>query len=271
MPQVLKIGHKGADAVVPGNTLESFAAALEAGVDAIELDVLRPQGDFADGSDWRRADAGPAEGSGPLLVAHDWGDARRRDPLTLAEVLDAFTAPPFDGVRFDLDLKIAGREDEVVAAIADRGLTERAMTSTMEIDSVRYLGEIAPGLARGWTLPRVSRDWSRSRLLRPLFLTGSASLRARLPGVIRRTAPRLGVWAVWMYHPLITPRLIAAAHEVDVQVVAWTVDDRERIEKLAEMGVDGICTNDPRLLSAKAVAYSRTATPGTRLTPRDSK
>ena len=48
---MLRIGHKGADALVPGNTLESFAAAVEAGVDAIEFDVLRPRGDF----DRRRA------------------------------------------------------------------------------------------------------------------------------------------------------------------------------------------------------------------------
>ena len=55
----LRIGHKGADAVVKGNTLESFRAAVELGVDVIELDVLRPRSDFADGADWRRASAGP--------------------------------------------------------------------------------------------------------------------------------------------------------------------------------------------------------------------
>lgn len=254
MTKLLRIGHKGADAVVAGNTLESFAAAVEAGVDAIELDVLRPQSDFADGSDWRRAPAGPAASTGPLLVAHDWADARRRHPLTLAEALDGFTRPPLDRVRFDLDLKMTGREDEVVAEIAARGLTERAMTSGMEVPSVSYLRDAAPELARGWTLPKVSRDWSRNRLLRPVFLAGSASLRARLPGVVRRTAPKLGVWAVWIYHPLITPRLIAAAHEVGVAVIAWTVDDRARAEALARLSVDGICSNDPRLLERLAPA-----------------
>ncbi len=250
MRRVLRIGHKGADAIVPGNTVESFAAAVDAGVDVIELDVLRPHGDFADGSDWSRAAAGPGTASGPLLVAHDWADARRREPLTLAQGLDAFTRPPLDAVRLDLDLKIAGREDEVVAALAERGLLARAMTSTMELDSVRYLRDVAPELERGWTLPKVSRDWSRSRLLRPLFLAGSASLRARLPGVIRRTAPKLGVWAVWMYHPLITARLVSAAHEAGVAVVAWTVDDPARAEELAGWEVDGICTNDPAILAA---------------------
>ncbi len=246
---MLRIGHKGADAIVPGNTLESFAAAVRAGCDAIELDVLRPPGDFVGGADWRRAPAGPAEGSGPLLVAHDWGDARRRDALTLAEVLDAFTRPPLEHVRFDLDLKTAGREDEVVAALRERHLVERAMVSTMEIGSVAYLRDAAPGLDRGWTLPKVARDWSRSRVLRPLFLAGAATLRARLPAVVRSRAPELGAWAVWVYQPLVTRRLVEQAHGVGVAVIAWTVDDPERVAEIAALGVDGICSNDPRLLA----------------------
>jgi glycerophosphoryl diester phosphodiesterase len=246
---MLRIGHKGADALAPGNTLESFAAAVEAGVDAIEFDVLRPRADFADGVDWRHAPAGPAQAGGPLVVAHDWGDAGRRDPMTLADALDALTRPPLDGIRFDLDLKVAGREDEIVAAIAERNLGERAMVSTMEVGSLVYLRDTAPELARGWTLPKVSRDWSRSPWLRPVFVAGSASLRARLPALVRRQAPELGVWAVWIYHPLVTTRLVEAAHAAGVQVIAWTVDEAERIERLETMGVDGICTNDPRLLN----------------------
>jgi glycerophosphoryl diester phosphodiesterase len=247
---VLRIGHKGADALLPGNTLESFGAAVDAGVDAIELDVLRPRSDFAAAADWRRAAAGPARASAPLLVAHDWGDAGRRDPLTLAEALDALSRPPLDRIRFDLDLKVAGREDEVVAALAERRLTARAMVSTMELASVRFLRDAAPELDRGWTLPKVSRDWSRNPWLRPVFVAGSASLRTRLPGLVRRQAPQLGVWAVWIYHALITRRLLESAHAVGVEVIAWTVDDAERIEQLAALGVDGICTNDPRLLAS---------------------
>ena len=246
---VLRIGHKGADALAPGNTVASFQAAIEAGVDAIELDVLRPQADFADGSDWRRAVAGPvADAGGPLVVAHDWGDARRRDPMTLAECLDAFLEPPLDSVEVDLDLKVAGREDEVAAAIRDRGLLDRAMVSTMEVGSLAFLRDHEPALRRGWTVPRVTRDWNETAWLRPIVFAASASLRARLPWLIRRRGPQLGAWATWVYHPLITPRLIAAAHAVDIQVVAWTVDDAARIGALIEMGVNGICTNDPRLV-----------------------
>jgi glycerophosphoryl diester phosphodiesterase len=247
---VLAIGHKGADGIRPGNMLASFIAAVDVGVDAIELDVLRPRADFADGADWRAAPAGPVDGpGGDLLVAHDWPDAARREPLTLAEALDAFTEPPLDQVRFDLDLKIAGREDEIVALLRERSLIGRAMASTMEVRSLVELHRLEPQLQRGWTLPKVDRDWNSRRWARPLVIAGSASLRARMPGLIRRRAPGLGVWAVWIYHPLITRRLIAAAHAADVAVIAWTVDDPPRVRELAALGVDGICSNDPRLLS----------------------
>jgi glycerophosphoryl diester phosphodiesterase len=82
-----------------------------------------------------------------------------------------------------------------------------------------------------------------------VFLAGSASLRTRLPGLVRRRAPELGVWAVWIYPPLITRRLVESAPSGDDPVSAWTVDDAERIERLTALGVDGICTNDPRLFA----------------------
>jgi glycerophosphoryl diester phosphodiesterase len=35
-----------------------------------------------------------------------------------------------------------------------------------------------------------------------------------------------------------------------VELIAWTVDDADRIHELLDMGVDGICSNDPRLFDA---------------------
>jgi glycerophosphoryl diester phosphodiesterase len=254
MVSFIRVGHKGADAIAPGNTLASFRAAVEVGVDLIEFDVLRPRSDFADGSEWRTAPAGPARGTGPLLVAHDWADARRREPLTLEEALDAFTEPPLDRLAIDLDLKIAGREDEVVTALRERGLLDRAMTSTMEVKSIHALAEIEPSLRRGWTLPKIGRDWTRSRLARPLVAAGIATMRARLPAVIRRHAPRLGVRAIWLYHAVASRALVDAAHAVDAKLICWTVDDPSRIEALLDVGADGICTNDPRLFAQVAEA-----------------
>jgi glycerophosphoryl diester phosphodiesterase len=244
-----RVGHKGADAIVPGNTIESFEAAVAVGVDMIELDVVRPSGDFSGGADWRKAQAGSGRASGPLLVAHDWPDAARRDPLTLAEALDAFTRPPLDRVEVDLDLKLAGREDEVVAALSDRGLIERAMVSTMEIPSLIELRTLAPALRRGWTFPRITRAWDRKRWARPIVATWLLTMRRRLPRTAARRLPALAVAAMWIYEPLATARLATVCEAAGVELIAWTVDDPARIRSLEAMGVDGICTNDPRLLA----------------------
>ena len=247
---MLRVGHKGADAIRPGNTIESFEAAVEAGVDMIELDVLRPRSDFGDPDDWRRAPAGPAANPGdPLVVAHDWADARRRTPLTLDDCLEAFTRRPLDRVEINLDLKVAGREDEIVASLVRRGLVERAAISTMETGSLLEVNRLEQRLRSGWTLPRTTRDWTSVWWARPLLVGGLLSLRRRLPGVVRRGAPRLGVTSVWAYHAVITSGLVEACGGAGVQLIAWTVDELQTMRRLAALGVDGICSNDPRLFA----------------------
>jgi glycerophosphoryl diester phosphodiesterase len=247
---VKRIGHKGADLIRPGNTLESFEAAVEAGAEMIELDVLRPKAEFRDGADWRRAAAGPVgDGAPPLLVAHDWGDAARREPMRLDQAMDAFTRPPLDRVGIDCDLKIAGREDEVVAILREQNLLDRASISTMETSSLLVLREMNSGIRLGWTLPKVTRDWNSMPWARPLVAGGLVTLRARLPGVVRRRAGEMGVSSIWAYHPVVTRRLAEACHEDGLELIAWTVDDLPRMRTLAAMGVDGICTNDPRLFA----------------------
>jgi glycerophosphoryl diester phosphodiesterase len=235
---LLKVGHKGADSIVPGNTLESFEKAVEVGVDVIELDVL-----------WTR-DGHPrivAAERTPLIVAHDWHDAERREPLTLAEALDAFTKPPLDGVEIDLDIKLPGREEEIVAAVRGRGLLERAMISTMELSTLAKIGALEPGLRRGWTYPKVTRDWASKRWAKAPMLGALAWMRQRLPGLAARELPKMGVEAMWVYHPLVSRQLARITDLAGVELIAWTVDDPGRMSRLVAAGVDGICSNDPRL------------------------
>jgi glycerophosphoryl diester phosphodiesterase len=234
------VGHKGADLIRPGNTIESFEAAVAEGVDTIELDVL-----------WRR-DGNPriaASERSPLVVAHDWHDAERRRPLTLDEALDAFTRPPLDRVEVDCDLKLRGREDELVEALQRHGLVERAMVSTMEVVSLERIGTAAPELRRGWTYPKVTRDWNSKRWAAPLVLGALGIMRRRLPRIARAELPRLGVEAMWVFHRAITRRLAAVTRDAGVELIAWTVDDVARMRRLIELGVDGICSNDPRLFA----------------------
>jgi glycerophosphoryl diester phosphodiesterase len=229
LPPLKRIGHKGADLVAPGNTIASFAAALDAGVDMIEFDVLR----LADGR---------------LVLAHDFDDAskRREELVTLEEGLDHFAGEAYAGVELDVDLKVPGYEREVAEALAERDLGERSIVSTMYGVSLRRLGEAAPGLRRGWSVPRVRRDYTRS-LLAPGAYVLLMIVRRRLPGKAAWLIREGGCEALMAHWLLVSPRLVETVRQAGGQLYVWTVDDPRRIERLEALGVDGVITNDPRL------------------------
>jgi glycerophosphoryl diester phosphodiesterase len=221
---------------VPGNTVESFRAAVEAGVDTIEMDVL-----------WLADAHLPLEQRHPLVIAHDWADAERRTPLKLTEALDAFLEPPLDRVEIDLDVKLPGREEELVEALRERCLIERSMISTMEMHTLRRIIELEPALRRGWTYPKVTKDWNSKRWAKGPILAAMMAMRHRLPGLAAEKLPQFGVEAMWVYHPLVSPRLARICALAGVELIAWTVDDLSRMQKLVAMEVGGLCSNDPRL------------------------
>ena len=232
------VGHKGADLIAPGNTVESFRAAVEAGVDTIEFDVV-----------WLADAHLPMERRHPLIVAHDWEDATTRTPLKLTEALDAFLEPPLDEVEIDLDIKLPGREEEFVEALRERGLIDRAMISTMEMHTLKRVLELEPNLRRGWTYPKTSRDWTRRPWAKPALKVALYGMRRHLPGIAAEKLPQFGVFAMWVYDPLVSAKLARICHLAGVELIAWTIDDEARMRKLVEMGVDGLVSNDPRLYS----------------------
>jgi glycerophosphoryl diester phosphodiesterase len=223
------VGHKGADHVAPGNTVESFEAALEHGVDMIEFDVLRAR-------------------DGRLVLAHDYADAERRDPLTLEEGLEHFAGEAYAGVELDVDLKLPGYEGDVVEGLARHGLTERSLVSSMYTDSLDRLGELAPGIRRGWSVPRVRRNYLEAPLAVRLPAYGMAAyMRARLPSLAAARIRSGGCEAIMAHQVLVSRRLVRAVQGAGGQLYVWTVDDASRIRALEALGVDGVITNDPRL------------------------
>jgi glycerophosphoryl diester phosphodiesterase len=230
MPGLIRVGHKGAHHIAPGNTIASFEAALEHGVDMIEFDVLRAR-------------------DGRLVLAHDHEDVESRECLTLDEGLDHFAGEAYDGVRLDVDMKLPGYEREVAEGLTARGLAERALVSTMYTESLDRLGELAPSLPRGWSVPRVRRDYTRSPYAVPAYAIARV-MRARLPVKAAGRIRAGGCEAIMCHRILVSRGLIRAVHEAGGQVYVWTVDDARRIAALEARGVDGVITNDPRLFAA---------------------
>jgi glycerophosphoryl diester phosphodiesterase len=228
-----RVGHKGAAHIEPGNTLASFDAALQHGVDMIELDVLSEHPD----------------GSGRLLVAHDYEDMRSRSPLELERALEHLAAERFAGIDLDVDVKLPGYELRVLAALRERELVPRTLISGMFPAALARIRAAEPALRLGWSVPRVRRDYTTDMLTAIPALAMLTGYRATLPRRAR-IALRAGRFDAIMAHwRVVTPALVRAVAEGGGELYVWTVDDARMIAKLTDMGVDGIITNDPRLFS----------------------
>ena len=109
---MLRIGHRGATALGPENTIESVRAAIEVGVDMIEFDVA----------------------PGPV-VAHDPGKPGIALQRFLEELADL--APP--PLEFLIDLKRTGYEETVLRCCREAGLDERCTVSSGDRRSLSLL------------------------------------------------------------------------------------------------------------------------------------
>lgn len=247
------MGHKGADLIVPGNTRASFDAALAAGVDMIEFDVVpappevemsvRRAEKAGRGGRWRDSD---------LILAHDWTDARARAADTLATGLDHLASDAFAAVELDVDLKLPGYEVAVVSELRERGLLERTVISSQYRDSLMLIRHEEPAVRLGWSVPRLRHDPFRNRITLPAMLVALQVVRAALPP---RAASAIGAgWcdAVMAHWRLVTPRLVRAITAAGGELYVWTVDELPLMRSLDALGVTGVITNDPRLFGALA-------------------
>lgn len=230
-PRMRRVGHKGADLIVPGNTIASFEAAVANGVDMIEFDVLPMD---------------PREPrSAPLVLAHDY----QHDLAEAATLADGLAHLAATGLDLNLDLKLAGYEDRVVDALREFGLVERTLISTMERDSLRRLRELEPSLRLGWSVPKARRDYTQSRLYRLPALGLLAYARQVLPRQAAQAIQSGFCDALMAYWRLVSPALVRSVREAGGELYAWTVDDGDQIRRLERLGVTGVITNDPRLFS----------------------
>jgi len=212
---LVRIGHRGAAALAPPNTLRSIELALQAGVDLVELDVLGLRG-------------------GAVVLGHSSRELAH-EPLTLDDAL-AFLGRRAPEVGLVADVKNRGYERELVESVVRAGAVERTVVSTSLIASLQAVGRLAPGLARSLTYPR-------NRL-------GAADRGRTLPLRIGRLLARAGASAATLNHRVITRAVVDRCHDLGAAVLAWTVNDPALAERLDRLGVDAVVTDDPRIFRA---------------------
>jgi glycerophosphoryl diester phosphodiesterase len=214
-PGFERIGHGGASALAPANTLASFDAAYDVGIDTVEFDLRAWQGE--------------------LVLAHTVLHARRGGNVRLRDALEHLSARRYRDIGLNVDLKHVGCERALVDVLRDAGLLGRTLISSQVpavLDRVRAVEPRARvGVSIGGRLARRSRRWKGWR---EHVLAGLESRR----------------WdALMAQHRLVGPSLLEEVVARRGLLYAWTVNERPAIERLRALGVHGIATADPRLFA----------------------
>lgn len=231
----LVVGHRGFRARYPENTLVSFQAAVDAGVQMVELDVhLTRDGELVvihdDTVD--RTTGGSGEVSKMTLAelkeldAGRWFDDRftgERIP-TLQEVFDGVG----DRVKINIEIKFAGEdyvpgriETVVFDIIKGQGAENRVLISSFDPRVVQYVRQTDPSLAAA-------------------FISQTAE------GI--KTIDFCRELGVFSFHPnfrCLTPELVTGLHDAGIHIFPYTVNTEPDFKQMMQLRVDGVITDDP--------------------------
>lgn len=223
------IGHRGASASHPENTIEAFRAAADQGAEGVELDVRRTADDV-------------------LVVVHDahLGDGRlvrRTSSADLPESVPTLSEALEACADLWLNIEIKNMPDDpdydsehglsiaVAGLIAAFEAADRVIVSSFNMDSIDRIRSIDATIPLAWLV------W------------GQADPRSLVERAVAH-----GLQAIHPHDLLVDRSFVERAHDAGLAVNVWTVDEGRRITELVGWGVDGIITNLP----AEAVA-ARTA------------
>ncbi|HRI64591.1 MAG TPA: glycerophosphodiester phosphodiesterase [Polyangium sp.] len=244
-PKPRLFGHRGASGTMPENTLAAFSEALAAGADRLEMDVHLTADEevivlhdhdldrTTDGrgpaarlrlSEIRGLDAGYQFESSP--GTYPFRGRKMRIP-TFAEVLAHFSKVPIN-----VELKV---DDPALVEAMHRILARHEAKSRVLLT------------AESQTL------MERIRLAMPDVLTGMCASEVLAfwgnggnPGY-RTPGFALQVPVTYAGIPIVTQRFVDVAHEANLEVHVWVINEEDEMRRLLDMGVDGIMTDFPRL------------------------
>lgn len=242
------IAHRGGAGLWPEATRYAFTNAAQIGVDALEMDVHLTR-------------------DGELVVIHDATVDRTTDGTGAVKDLDVMELARLDaGAKWD-----APREP---GSFPYRGLGEgvpRFVDVARDHPNVPLLIEIKPdGVETAIALCEALRQEGRTgdAIVGSFHIQALAAFRAACPEVATGAAPNevrnflilARMRLAGPYRPafdvlqvpvrqgsieVVTPSFVRAAHAKGVAVHVWTVDEVSEIERLLDLGVDGIITDRP--------------------------
>lgn len=226
------LAHRGLAVEAPENTLLAFAKALAVGVTHLETDVHASADGVAMIShdpDLRRL-AGRTVSVGQLtsheLRRVDLGAAQGF--ASLAEALDAFP-----DARFNIDIKSADAVAPTVAAIRDARAIDRVLVGSFNPTRRRAAVSELPGVATSISSRGAVAAVSAAR---------SPGGRPTLRRILRDVhAVQLPLSILRM--PTMTPRTLEAFHAAGVEVHAWTINDEPTMDRLLDLGIDGLISD----------------------------
>lgn len=253
----LILGHRGASAVAPENTLAAFSRAISDGADGIEFDVrlsrdhvpvvihdasLKRTGlidklvDELTANELQRIDVGSwfanrlKRGAQNPLMANGSGSPGERLP-TLRQVFELFRAK--SGLLY-IEMKSEPREGatlaaEVVRLIRECEMIDRVVVESFALSAVAEVKQIEARIRTAALFePKLSHPVSTLRRLRMIDL-----------------AKACGANEIALHHPLANPRMIEKAKAQGFEVVVWTVDDPKWIQRARSLGIKALISNSP--------------------------
>jgi len=242
---MLIIGHRGASAVAPENTMAAFHEALAVGADGIEFDVrLTREGVpvVIHDSTLRRT------GGLPHRVADlTWNEISKVDVgswfsgsfanETVPSLAELFTLFQSNNSTLYLEMKCDSPSEHrplaeaCVRAIDEHSLKDRVIVECFQLPALKILKEIDP-------------DIKTVALFEPSFMTPSVLSDQR----IINQAMEVGAAALALHYRLARESLVQKAKAAGLHVAVWTVDDPAWIERGRATGVDALITNNPAVL-----------------------
>jgi glycerophosphoryl diester phosphodiesterase len=213
--QLLLLGHRGARLYAPENTMAAFDLALQHGADGFEFDVR--------GTSNKQSIICHDPRLNRLVIRRYTFEQLQESvsspelaPPSLEDVLDRYARTAF----LNIEVKVRGMESLVARAVK-RARPRRYFISSFWPSVVRKLHALDSSLVLG-TLAQTR--WQLRRW------------------------PLLPATYVVPHYRLLSPRLIKKLHAADKTVVTWTVNHPRQMRRFAEMGVDGIISDDTKLL-----------------------